>query len=216
MRNVTYLIGSSCVIVLQKFSVVRHSFYKFHTNMVDTSKFDYVKNFEKENKCLPNSWIVVRIDGKGFSRFSEIHNFDKPNDKRALDLMTRAAVCVMEEFRDISIAYGESDEYSFVFRKDTTVFNRRMDRLMSIVNSLFTSAYVLNWNEYFAYTKLLHPPSFDARIVIYPSEGNIRDYLSWRQADTHINNLYNTTFWALVLKSKYTKQQVTNNIHIYR
>lgn len=33
---------------------------------------------------------------------------------------------------------------------------------------------------------------------------NIRDYISWRQADTHINNLYNTTFWALVLKGNET------------
>lgn len=28
----------------------------------------------------------------------------------------------------------------------------------------------------------------------------IRDYLSWRQVDCHVNNLYNTTFWALVQK----------------
>jgi tRNA(His) guanylyltransferase len=28
----------------------------------------------------------------------------------------------------------------------------------------------------------------------------LKDYLSWRQADVHINNLYNTCFWNLVLK----------------
>ncbi|CAN0531264.1 unnamed protein product, partial [Ectocarpus sp. 8 AP-2014] len=27
---------------------------------------------------------------------------------------------------------------------------------------------------------------------------HVRDYFSWRQADCHINNLYNTCFWALV------------------
>ncbi|KAL8656741.1 MAG: hypothetical protein Q9226_002575 [Calogaya cf. arnoldii] len=43
-------------------------------------------------------------------------------------------------------------------------------------------------------------PSFDGRVVQYPSFQNIRDYLSWRQADCHINNLYNTAFWALVQK----------------
>jgi len=26
----------------------------------------------------------------------------------------------------------------------------------------------------------------------------LRDYMSWRQVDCHINNLYNTTFWALI------------------
>jgi len=34
--------------------------------------------------------------------------------------------------------------------------------------------------------------------VVYPSESCLRDYLSWRQADCHINCQYNTVFWALV------------------
>lgn len=45
-------------------------------------------------------------------------------------------------------------------------------------------------------------PTFDSRAVCYPSIENIRDYMSWRQADCHINNLYNTTFWCLVDSGK--------------
>lgn len=41
-------------------------------------------------------------------------------------------------------------------------------------------------------------PSFDGRIICYPNEDILIDYLRWRQADCHINNLYNTVFWALV------------------
>lgn len=44
-------------------------------------------------------------------RFSDAHDFEKPNDVRALDLMNRAAKAVMEEFPDIVLAFGESDEY---------------------------------------------------------------------------------------------------------
>lgn len=47
--------------------------------------------------------------------------------------------------------------------------------------------------------ELPYLPIFDARCVAYPEYNNIRDYLSWRQADCHINNLYNTCFWGLVL-----------------
>ena len=43
-------------------------------------------------------------------------------------------------------------------------------------------------------------PSFDGRIVLYPSLEDLKNYLSWRQVDCHINNLYNTTFWSLVLQ----------------
>ena len=34
------------------------------------SKFEYVRGMEQEDKLLPNTWIVVRIDGKGFHKFS--------------------------------------------------------------------------------------------------------------------------------------------------
>ena len=54
----------------------------------------------------------------------------KPNDDRALTLMSKSAETVMEEFKDIVIAYGQSDEYSFVFKKNTNVYNRRA-RLVS-------------------------------------------------------------------------------------
>lgn len=41
-------------------------------------------------------------------------------------------------------------------------------------------------------------PFFDSRIVCYPTDTAVKDYLRWRQVDAHINNLYNTTFWLLV------------------
>lgn len=40
-------------------------------------------------------------------------------------------------------------------------------------------------------------------------DNNLRDYLSWRQADVHINNLYNTCFWNLVQKKNMTTHEVT-------
>lgn len=173
------------------------------------SRFEYVKSFETDDRLLPNSWIVVRIDGKNFHKFSTKHNFSKPNDTRALSLMNHAAVCVMNEYKEITLAFGESDEYSFVFRKNTDLYKRRGSKIMSYVNSIFSSSYVFYWNRYFGDTKLLYPPAFDSRVVLYPSNENLRDYLSWRQADTHINNLYNTTFWNLVLKGGLDNNQVS-------
>ncbi|XP_015607527.1 probable tRNA(His) guanylyltransferase isoform X2 [Cephus cinctus] len=171
------------------------------------SKFEYVKQFERDDSCLPNCWIVVRIDGRSFSKFSAAHQFIKPNDAAALELMNRAAITVMEDFREIVLAFGQSDEYSFVFRKDTQLFKRRASKLMSNVNSLFTSSYVFHWPRIMGNKELRYPPSFDARVVLYPTDKNLRDYLSWRQADVHVNNLYNTCFWNLVLKRQMTSAQ---------
>lgn len=187
---------------------LRHEYLSKMAN----SKFEYVRNFECDDKILPNCWIVVRIDGKGFHKFSQKHNFQKPNDIRALSLMNRSAISVMQEYKDILIAYGQSDEYSFVLRKDTTLYNRRLSKLMSYINSLFSSSYVYFWHQYFIDQQLKYPPCFDSRIVVYPSDQNLKDYLSWRQADCHINNLYNTTFWSLVLRGGLTNTEADKRL----
>ena len=56
-------------------------------------------------------------------------------------------------------------------------------KLMTNIVSLFASAFVLRWSEYFPDERLQYPPAFDARVVLYPTNQNLRDYLSWRQAD---------------------------------
>lgn len=124
-----------------------------------------------------------------------------------LNLMNHAAVVVMEEFVDIVLSYGQSDEYSFVFHKSSSLYNRRAAKITSNVNSLFTSAFCFHWAKWFPNKQLKYPPSFDARVVLYPSDQNLKDYLSWRQADVHINNLYNTTFWNLVLRGGLTNTE---------
>lgn len=120
--------------------------------------------------------------------------------------MNFAAACVMKEFNEIILSYGQSDEYSFVFHRSADVYNRRASKILTNVNSLFTSSYVFNWGRFFENQPLKYPPCFDGRIVLYPTVENLKDYLSWRQADVHINNLYNTCFWNLV-KSGLTNQE---------
>ncbi|KAK6150539.1 hypothetical protein DH2020_015471 [Rehmannia glutinosa] len=58
-------------------------------------------------------------------RFSEVHEFEKPNDAQALNLMNSCATGVLEEFKDIIFAYGVSDEYSFVLKKESQLYGRQ-------------------------------------------------------------------------------------------
>ena len=83
---------------------------------------------------------------------------------------------------EIVLAYGQSDEYSFVFSKHTKLFNRREDKILSCTLSLFSSAYVAYFPKYFgpSGTQMPSIPSFDARIVLYPSLRDLKAYLSWR------------------------------------
>ena len=99
-----------------------------HIQSASTHSHASIRNFELSDALLPNTYLVVRLDGKGFHRFSDKHKFRKPNDRRALDLMNTAARLVMQnsEFgKSIFLAFGESDEYSFCFDKRCSVFNRR-------------------------------------------------------------------------------------------
>ncbi|CAH0725916.1 unnamed protein product, partial [Brenthis ino] len=176
------------------------------------SSFVYVKNYEQDDSLLPNTWIVVRLDGKCFHKFSEDHNFSKPNDLRALNLMNYAAFKVLREFNDVLMAFGQSDEYSFIFKKKSNLYKRRAAKLLTTINSKFSSSYVFYWNKFFDQENLRYPPSFDGRIVLYPSDENLIDYLKWRQADVHINNLYNTTFWTLILQGGLTPVQAEKRL----
>ena len=45
------------------------------------------------------------------SRFSAKYSFEKPNDRRALELMNAAGCEVLREIPDINFAYGISDEF---------------------------------------------------------------------------------------------------------
>lgn len=160
--------------------------------------------------------------------------------------MNAAAQHTLHVLPDIVLGYGHSDEYSFVFHKSCTLFERRAAKIASTVVSTFTAAYTYLWPRFFSTSpvegtffpsvtdsaihgdnastsahvvrdnfrdpesahasvtdlEINYLPTFDGRCVSYPSNQNLRDYFSWRQADCHINNLYNTTFWALVLKGR--------------
>ncbi|KAL6238985.1 hypothetical protein BDW75DRAFT_200096 [Aspergillus navahoensis] len=178
------------------------------------SRFEYVKAFEQPDTLLPNTWIVVRIDGRGFHKLSDRYAFKKPNDRRALDLMNAAAVEVLKDLPDLAIAYGVSDEYSFVFHPTCELFERRSAKLVTTIVSTFTAHYIHQWGHYFPNTPLQPPhlPSFDGRAVVYPTTRNLRDYMSWRQVDCHINNLYNTTFWMMVLKGGMSNTEAENEL----
>lgn len=66
-------------------------------------------------------------------RFADKHNFAKPNDLRALNLMNKAASNVLQQFSEVVVAYGQSDEYSFIFHPAASSYNRRARLLLHVL-----------------------------------------------------------------------------------
>lgn len=135
------------------------------------------------------SSTFTRSDPNLPCRLSNYYAFAKPNDARALKLMNAAATHALQSIPEIVVAYGVSDEFSFVFHKSTQLFERRSAKIVSTVVSTFTAAYVALWPEEMGGEEgrkalsLSMLPSFDGRAVCYPAWENLRDYLSWRQVD---------------------------------
>lgn len=78
------------------------------------SRYAYTRAFELPDPLLPTTFFVIRLDGKGFHGFSKAHDFDKPNDIKALELMNAAAKRTMdgkELMGECVIGFGESDEF---------------------------------------------------------------------------------------------------------
>ncbi|ANQ06232.1 tRNA(His) guanylyltransferase [Plasmodium coatneyi] len=176
------------------------------------SKFAYVKQLEEERRVLPCCYFVVRIDGGNFKAFTKTHGYTKPNDVRGLHLMNACAKEVMHKFDEIDLAYGHSDEYSFLFRKKTKVWNRRHDKILTNVVSCFSGSFPFLWKEFFPEQELLYVPCFDGRIVLLPTEREAKDYFRWRQVDCHINTQYNECFWNLINRGGYSHQEAYNTL----
>ncbi|KAM6546374.1 hypothetical protein CsatB_027110 [Cannabis sativa] len=169
------------------------------------SKYEYVKSFEVEDEVMFPNLIVVRVDGRDFRRFSEIHEFVKPNDEVALNLMNSCAVSVTEEFPDIVFSYGYSDEYSFALKKTTRFYQRRASKIQSLVVSFLTSVYVTKWKEFFHDKELRYPPSFRARVLsekAYGCDVTVHGF----SFTGHINNQHATCFHELVKHGKTEKE----------
>jgi tRNA(His) guanylyltransferase len=136
---------------------------------------------------LPSgSWLIPRLDGRGFSRFTETR-FEKPFDTRFHDGMVETARVVLEEFQGI-YAYTESDEISVLFPRAWDLFDRELEKAVSLSAGMASAALSL------ALGARVH---FDSRVVLAAEDEQVVDYFRWRQADATRCCLNGWTYWTL-------------------
>lgn len=74
--------------------------------------------------------LVIRVDGRGFSSFTE-SRFDKPFDLKFHELMVQTTKVLLEELQGI-YAYTESDEISILCPPQWNFFDRSLEKIVSI------------------------------------------------------------------------------------
>jgi tRNA(His) 5'-end guanylyltransferase len=150
--------------------------------------------------------VMVRFDGRGFSRLTDDLKFDKPYDALMQRIMNDAVTAFMKYSGFApTLAYTFSDEISVLFAKELP-FDGRIEKITSDGASYIASAFVLAVNEVFNNKAfVLKPkdnkpafiPSFDARVVpLHPDE--VAEYLVWRQAECYRNFVQGYGFYTIM------------------
>jgi tRNA(His) guanylyltransferase len=134
----------------------------------------------------PATWPVLRVDGRGFSRLTEAR-FDKPFDERFHQLMCQTAQALVTDLGAL-LAYTESDEISVLLPRDTDLFDREVEKLVSISASIAASTFSV---------ALGAAAQFDSRIWVGGQPEMVGDYFRWRQADAGRCGLNGWAYWTL-------------------
>jgi tRNA(His) 5'-end guanylyltransferase len=137
-------------------------------------------------RVLPGAWPVLRLDGRGFSRLTDAR-FDKPFDERFGALMCRTAEALFVELQAV-FAYTESDEISVLLPRASTLFDREVEKLVSISASIASSTFSLGLGA---------PVHFDSRLWVGAADADVIDYFRWRQADAARCCLNGWAYWTL-------------------
>lgn len=152
-------------------------------------------------RVLPQAWPILRVDGRTFSKLTEKH-FDKPFDERFHQAMVEAAGRLLEEFHGL-YAYTESDEISLLLARDSRLFDREQEKLVSLAAAIVTSSLTLSFQR---------PLACDARLCVAANAELVVDYFQWRQSDATRCCLNGWCYWKL-RQAGLSKAEATRALH---
>jgi tRNA(His) guanylyltransferase len=134
----------------------------------------------------PGAWVILRLDGRTFSRFTA-SRCEKPFDLRFHGWMTHTAQAVLEELQGL-YSYTESDEISILLPRDWALFDRELEKTVSLSAGLVSAAFSLGCGE---------RACFDSRVIVAAEDGQVIDYFRWRQSDAARCALNGWCYWTL-------------------
>lgn len=144
--------------------------------------------------------LCVRIDGKGFSKFTK--GFTKPFDKNLTQAMIDTTKHLVKE-TNASIGYAQSDEITLIWfqrseKQTEHIFGGKVSKINSILASMASAAF----NHYIAkYAPNVYAGKglayFDCRAWSVPSDVEASNVLLWRIQDAKKNSISCQYRWTL-------------------
>jgi len=136
--------------------------------------------------------FFIRLNGRRFQAVSEKLKAEKPFDKKFAKCLVKSGKTIFQENLSPTLIYVASDEVNVLFAYEAP-FNRRVEKINSVLAGIVSSAFSLNA------LKLFDKPltvAFDSRIIILPQEKSV-EYLTWRQLDAWRNHNNAYAYWLL-------------------
>lgn len=139
--------------------------------------------------ALPGLYLVVRLDGRGFTRLTkELLDLEAPFDARFRDAMLDTTAHLFDCGFQIVYGYTQSDEISLLLDLDDDTFGRKLRKILSVLSGEASACFSLAMRAH---------ACFDARVSQLPSEARVIDYFRWRHEDAHRNSLNAHCYWRL-------------------
>ncbi len=176
-----------------------------------------MRKFETDHDfCVPeDNWMVARLDGRGFTKLTEMYHFKKPFDLQYNIFMKDTALFLLKKSGfNIIYAYVQSDEISLLFHLNETLYNRKVRKFNSVLAGLASARFTDIITSY--KPGMVKPEdaygTFDCRISVLPCNEDVVDYFRWRQADCERNFLQSLTYWTLRLRDGLSKRAATSTM----
>lgn len=166
---------------------------------------------EAGRRLMPLLPILVRLDGKGFSKFTK--GLDRPYDLNLSRMMILTTMFLVEE-TNARIAYTQSDEISLVLYSDSydsqVFFDGKIQKLVSVLASMATAKFNSLIPEYLP-SKSDKLALFDCRAWNVPTLSEATNTILWRCLDAEKNAVSmtaRTVYSHKELYGKTTTQQI--------
>lgn len=156
---------------------------------------DRIKGYEAretDRTVLPGLPLIVRVDGRGFSKFTA--GMTRPYDQDMADLMQATAAYLIKK-TDAVIAYTQSDEITLILeppqgdvsRQRDMLFGGRIQKLVSITAGLATAYFSTHARDLWPKRCARELPIFDSRVFAVPNRTEAVNALVWREQDATKN-----------------------------
>lgn len=156
---------------------------------------DRMKAYERaftDVKVDPSQWMCVRIDGKGFSKFTK--KFRKPFDNVMSKSMIETTKFLVEQTH-ASLGFVQSDEITLLFppTESERIFGGKVSKINSVFASMATAHFNSIIQQHPSVNKFAY---FDCRVWSVPNGVEASNVVLWRAQDARKNSISSLFRWT--------------------